>query len=355
MNLRAAVESLVTPGHDRHATRFFFTLCWQYASAYLQRKEKMGRLQTAIFGLSVDDLAIDCFADLFGRDEAGRCYEIHAYFESLDWDTMPDAELEVAFRRLIFSKVNEGLFRRYSESDPTLARIIRNIKLAVKSRHDLLLLSRGHEQWIATTGTPPHLFSAPLAPPTLLEAAIVSKMGVSSGVPDTLTVLITFVSDRPWYAAAYPLIGFAQVVRTAFITIEAASIPGLSDTYHLETVSDAVARAVRSVHRGKYAVYVAGGKVPLQTYNAYLDVVQANLSSDYSEAGTAHISLYQALAASLPSLTESEYRSRHRNILEYLTRCAREKLIGFFRHDLEQAASYRAGAGATASPAGAAI
>ena len=93
-------------------------------------------------------LALDCIADTFQRDENGHFTTLITYFESLNWRQLSDADLTIALRRLIFSKVNEGLFRSYRAEDPNLARIIRNIKEAVK-RNDSFSLHREREvQWI---------------------------------------------------------------------------------------------------------------------------------------------------------------------------------------------------------------
>ena len=48
-------------------------------------------------------------------------------------EDLDEEEATQQLRILVFSKVNQGLFRLYRENDPILARLIRNIKLAVKA------------------------------------------------------------------------------------------------------------------------------------------------------------------------------------------------------------------------------
>ncbi|MEX0721402.1 MAG: hypothetical protein WD059_12090 [Balneolaceae bacterium] len=74
----------------------------------------------------IDDLALDCIADLFGRE--GDCLtEIESYFPKEQLSELKESEVAIKLRRLVFSKVNEGLFRNYRSFDPSLSKIIRNI------------------------------------------------------------------------------------------------------------------------------------------------------------------------------------------------------------------------------------
>ncbi len=102
-------------------------VCHALASAFLAGK-KTTRTLTTLHGLGYSDLAYDCIAEIFQQYPAGHFVQLQAYFNSLCLETASDEEILVHLRRLVFSKVNQAIFRLYNEADPSLAKILRNIK-----------------------------------------------------------------------------------------------------------------------------------------------------------------------------------------------------------------------------------
>ena len=109
-------------------------LGYQFALVRLKQMIASGRLHLGSFQIALEGIAFDCIAELLERDSEGRFPELEEYFTGdLDLQDLEDFELEDHFRALVFTKVADGVFRLYRDNDPLLARIIRNLKAAVRA------------------------------------------------------------------------------------------------------------------------------------------------------------------------------------------------------------------------------
>ncbi len=337
ISLRRCIRSLVSDSPDRASTAYVIESSHKLALAYLIKKTQRGSLQVSLFGLSIEDLALDSIAELFERTSDGRFPVLRAYFERYaDLATSGEIDSAVALRRLVFSKVNENLFRRYHETDGNLSRIIRNIKDGTKLNEHLAMRLVKGQTWLVVTKylkrermSDANALYLPLTPPEVLESFFSSELMSNRRVRDLTTQFVAFTQAHPFYAPGYPLTSLARCIRSAFERTEAAM-----DTSDPERVfSDdeterAIARAVRKVGVEKKSSYVGRGKIEEPTFDAYLDAVEAILTGDYLY-GTETESFCSALAEHLPGLSETEYKDKHRNVLEYLTKLARTELLNY--------------------------
>jgi hypothetical protein len=293
------------------------------AQAYLHTKRRRGQLQFT--DLAVEDLALDCVADLFARDEDGTFPVLKTYFGEA---TGSDEETHVALRRLVFSKVNESLFRRYREADPGLAKIIRNVKDAVAATEGLYVERRGRRSWVRVgaegRGAGDRL---PIAPPELLEAFFGAAIDHRVQVRDLVRCFVSFVDGHPHYDRGYPITALAQAIRAAFTCVGVADADaGPADpVFHTFEVDEAIRSAVERVGAEKEAQYVGRGKVDAGLYGAYVQAVRVQLEGQYLN-GAEPVSNYEALSRQVPDLEEGAYRRDHRNVVEYLGKLARARI-----------------------------
>lgn len=301
------------------------------ARAYLLQKVRRGNLQPDFFGLTLDDLALDCLADLFQRDEAGHFVQLTAYFTAFDWQDKEDVDLAIALRRLVFSKVNEGLFRRYREADPSLAKLIRNLKLAVNASSELTLLRRGAELWLVV-GDLSH--ALPMVPPELLEAYLIMLTEGTRPLSEMLSAFVSFTRRETSYCNGYTLTGFAQVIRGLFVNLESGSTDRQEEPVFLASnVERAIQRATDHIKAAKYDSYVGRKKLDEETYDTYFRTVRDILAAQYINNTLPEVSYFEALKRYKPALTETDYRGRHRHILEYITKLTHASLIRYLRTD----------------------
>jgi hypothetical protein len=121
IHLKPILISLLSDSPSWLCVKDFVRLCHKIALIYLRKKVRSGRLKPTFFGLPLEDLASDAIADLFKRDERGVYVKLLSYFGSPGWENKSEGELEGATRRLVFSQVNQALYRVYRETDPCSA------------------------------------------------------------------------------------------------------------------------------------------------------------------------------------------------------------------------------------------
>lgn len=301
---------------------------YQMALSYFLQKRKRSYLPHDLVGLTINDLALDCIADLFERDKAGRFCVLNNYFQSLGWQQLSEPELNRALRRLVLSKANEGLFRRYRESDPTLARIIRNVKEAIKAEPRLSLQRYHGDLWITLKQADTVFYRLPLLPVDLLESHFIGCLNANGGVGKAVASLVGLLSANPAYSPGYPLTMLARALHSAYMrtgdidwTVDEPEVFLKGEVYR------AIQRAGLMVERNMKGSYVAKGKVNAMTFDAYLSAVRDVLEAHYISDATVAPSLFDALRTYLPGLSKTVYHYQHRNRVEYLMKLAREWLF----------------------------
>lgn len=335
MQLRSIIACVLSDAPRREAVQALFTECQRFALAYLRYKRRSRYLQAQV-GLSLEDLALDCFADLFERDESGCFVQLTTYFEDAGWPDLSEEATKIALRRLVFSKVNDGLFRRHREADPQLAKIIRNIKLAAKAAPDAALSRRGRELWLVIPDSAPDLRQAPVIPPELLEARVIACLHDATSMNHILASFVELVEAWPAYCNGYPLSSFARVVSDAFRRFGELSEddPHREKLFMRMELEEAVESITEKVQAEMYDTYVGRNKVCIATFNAYFDAVRDILYTQFVSGMPDRASYFEALNAHVPDLTAKAYRTRHRHILEYVAKLARGRLVLYFERVL---------------------
>lgn len=113
------------------------------------RSKRTNRLLVVDDSLEDSDLAYDCISELFRRDDGNMYVRSRVYFNSFVLESLLDEDLLVYLRWLVWSSVNQGLFRVYGDLDPSLGKILRNAKIAVDSLGWLAEVERLGEQCVA--------------------------------------------------------------------------------------------------------------------------------------------------------------------------------------------------------------
>ncbi|MFQ5675636.1 MAG: hypothetical protein ACE5G1_07055, partial [bacterium] len=109
--------------------------------SYLKYQELMGRKlrQYSITDSNeLQDLALDCIAGLFIRNSKGEFIQLKKYFgdSAEDFHRLSENEVLVLLKRLVVKKTKQELCRIFKEREPEKAKILRNIKLSIKTTSD---------------------------------------------------------------------------------------------------------------------------------------------------------------------------------------------------------------------------
>lgn len=327
-NLRALLSGRYTPLQENGVVRTAHAL----ARAFLSGKRSSGMLMN-LHDLNVSDLAYDCIAEIFQRDPAGSFVQLRAYFNSVPIETITDEELLAHFRRLVFSKVNHGIFRLYSEADPVLARILRNTKLAIASLGQFVEVERFGEQCI-TPGMCQTLEHLPPLEQTRIGESLLQSTRATESVPDLLARLCVFLRKQNERCRIVPVFVVAHAIRTFY---ESKRDPGMGahsaeGTMHVDDVLNTL-KQVRKEIDGKFRPKYVGTKLQPETFHTYLQVIEQGLVDRFISGDGSDIALYDRLAHDIPGLTKEMYRKFHKSRLEYLSRQAHDLAVEKLRKE----------------------
>ncbi len=321
-NLCGLLSGNHTPGQLNGVIRVAHAL----ATAFLASKRSSGTLSVS-HGLSVSDLAYDCIADIFQRNDAGVFVQINAYFSSVPLDAIADEELLAHLRRLVFSKVNHGVFRLFNESDPTLAKILRNTKLAIAALGQFVESERFGEHCIAPSmcETLEHL---PSLEREYMENHLLSVARGNESVPDLIAKLGMFLRDQTECSRIIPLVTVAYALRTVYEsgyrhTAETADgEPSLSPDE-----MTAILRGVCNEITNRFSAKYIGKKLQPEVFAVYMKTIESGLVQRFVYLDGDDKSLYEQLETMLPGLTKEDYKEYHRARLEYLSRQAHDLAV----------------------------
>ena len=337
---RAAIASILSDDPHPAAVAHVVETSTHMARSYLRHKARLGSLKAEHFGLSIDDLAIDSSAELFQRDEDGRYVELRQYFESIHWMELDDAGVEIALRRIVFSKVSEALFRRFRENDPNLGKVIRNIKDAARSLPDVGLERIAGQLWLVFGSNERLGSEKPAAAGEVLEAHVTAALGSGGRTQDAVRAVAAFFEAHTHYRSGFPVSGLGKIVRSAYIRLGQALVeeePSRESAYSTTEVADAIDAATAEIRRQFLTTYVERKKVDEHTFQLYVRAVRDIIELEYVHDASSNYSHFDVLASHEPSLSDREYREHHRNRIEYMVKTARARLAEFLTADLLRA------------------
>ena len=331
MTLHKTLHRVFSTPTDREAVNYLIHVCSNMAMAFLRIQLQRGSLDNYRFGIATEDLAIDCIADTFQRDERGHFTTLETYFNTFDWQNTTEEDLTISLRRLVFSKVNEGLFRSYRAEDPNLAKIIRNIKEAIKRNTSFSLQREREVQWIVVGHDGTSQQHLPIAPAAVIEAYITSVLCNTSNTYTAVYAFQDFLKLHPYYRNAFPMSEYARILRACFQNREIPSASTQEINLSLIDVENALKKTIAYVRSKLHDTYVLKGKISLSMFETYIKALNKILASHFGAPWESATSQYDALATLIPGLSKDSFQNEHRNIMQYLFKISRTRMIGYLQ------------------------
>ena len=331
-NLHVVLEGALGQRPSEAATQLLVKRCHRLSLAYLRRRARAGKLDSSAFGLTLEDLALDCVADLFKRDDEGRLERFDQYFSGVEWRRCDEPDLEMALRRLVFSAINEGLFRRYQEWDPTLGRIIRNLKRHLGSSTALELHRERFSLVVRLRDAEAEGETLPSMPPEVLEAQLHYAFEGKASVPALVDVLPRVLGCNGLYLPRVGLTELALAFRSVIERLhhEEDESNAADKTFVQRDLAEAVrvhlADSIEEVKGDMHDVYINRRGVAPGLYAAYFSVIRDVLTWHYVERSTEKVSLRVALCQYIGHIASPAYRKQHQAVLEYLVKRTQESL-----------------------------
>lgn len=325
--LREILLAMIAGTSHRNDLNRLIAVSHSLAASFLASKATTGSLMS-VHDLSTSDLAYDCIADLFQQDTDGDYLQLQAYFAGLSFPTARDEEILAHLRRLVFSKVNQSIFRLYSEADPSLAKVLRNIKLAIHSLKNFEEIERFGEPCIVPSLCDTLVYLPPFERDDIEHCFLHVTRG-NELIPDLLAKLSLFLRGQDEHCRILPLVGVGLLFRSVY---EKKELPEPQHATADESLISLDANAIiqescADVQLQMHRKYVGSGKVPDETFGMYFHIIREELCERFLGRDGHESSLVERLQQRLPGLTREEYSGVHRNRIEYLLKLVDKKAM----------------------------
>lgn len=336
IHLQSTLSAFLAESPSQQSQREFLTFCHSLALLYVRRKVKNTRSNPAFAGMSFEQLAWECIADLFERNETGAFPKLQAYFSVQAWEQQSEGELESLTRRLIFSQIQRALFRLYRESDPSLGKLLRNLKLALRHSVTLALVRHHGQHWVRLKQSDAHSTVQEILPAHVLEAHFKAGLRGELSLQRALFLFAQVLREyQEHYRTEFPLTGLAVTLREAFASLHRVLTEdgGGYEGYTPGEIEGMIAANVAAVKAQRHCAYVARRKISAETYEAYFLAIQDLLKAEFVAGGDSLRSYYDHLRTHLPGLSREQYQRQCRCHFEYLAKLSRRQLLDQFKKE----------------------
>ena len=294
--------------------------------AYLRTKANRNNLLLNYLYKNIDDLALDCIADLFGQE--GSCLsQIEGYLDDIEIEALDESEVVTKLRRLIFSKVNEGLYRNYGNFDPSLSKIIRNLKRTLdegKVEGANYNSNTGDIEFEEKDKLPAYMSEE------ILEIKLSSSLSKINNAVDAVQELKSILVEQQEYTSKISLVSFAVILRKSFAyrleMEEKDKLKQKASYYKEQELNRFIKNCIAKERNQLLSTYVKSGKVNKKRFEKFLMVVRDILSADFVELSPRE-GYYEHYEFYFPEVSYERYRAEYRKIIEYMVKGIRQRLL----------------------------
>lgn len=302
------------------------------ALAYLRMKASSNKLYM-IRGERLEDLAWDFIAELFEKNENGCLVRLQEYFGNIDIHELSSSDLSVELRKLVFTKVEDNIFRAVGEKDPSLRKIIRNLKLAIRDNDCTHHVCYKDGYIVVEEDEKENL---PIMPSEFMQIKLSSRLEEKMQIPDILIEAIDVLQIQDQYQKRISLVGLASIIRLTYVHFNEPN----SQEKQLNA-DDAIIHAEfekfleissESIRTNTGYSYIRKGKISHEELDMYMNAAKDIVHDAFNE-GKTESSQYEYLKNYNPDLDYDDFRENKRQILEYLVKLIRKDLVETFKED----------------------
>jgi len=321
------VSSIVNGDANTREVNRLVAICHRMATRYITMKSNKASWYQHIQTEKINDLAWDSIAEIFRKDNEGKFICLIDYYRPYDLNALTEGELYSATRRLVFSKVNDNLFRMMRDYDPSLSKIIRNIKLAVKEAPQVQSVRKWNSTILVFSKYQISKFATGWMPPEILQARLMPKLTAKESLPEIIQKISEIICSQSEYVHTYPLVPLSILIREAHVHIQypAEMVVKPSTALLQDDVSRVISSSITYLKSGMRSHYVKTGKIDEQTFENYF----AGIRDYYIDSYVFYlegIPYFTYIKRYLPDLTYSIYRTYHRKYVEYLMRVSKSHI-----------------------------
>jgi len=359
-HLQEILARLLSNSYTNHDLLTFIDLSEKIAVGYLRFFQFNGKKITNSNGFEFSELpniAIDCIAPIFRRNEKYEFVELRKFFSPhFSSSNIPDdLVLFVELKRLIIQLVKQGLATIFRERDPEGARLLRNIRGAIQKSDDLIIFENLSQVYVFSTINlnDPDLFrkfyrgeidihhprvreklrrDLPLIPIDDLKNDFLAKYSPFLRIPVMIRNLLRIVSQKNAFANYLTIDEIVDVTKDfKRREVSIGDFPGQilaeetpEDVYDAKQFDHIMAQIPLRISELIERKYGYNQKFPPDVLSAFQKAL-INFSENYIN-GRKKVSHFHLLKAHLPGLTFQEYRQTYRNAFEYLIKNLRQEM-----------------------------
>ena len=351
-NLMQLVYSICDGSYSQSGLIQYVNLAQRISLSYLKYQEMLGK---RISGdaweadLELADLAMDCIAELFGRDDSGQFPQLKKYYEG-KFAEMPfinDAEVLILTRRLIVRKTKQELSRIFRERDPEGAKIVRNIKVAIRTAPDLHLFRELGKEYVFH-GTMPKTdqttaisqktalylrHSQPPIPEDMLHKLFLDNFHSGDSVSVSIRRLLEAIHSLAGYQNFCGLDVVVKLVRYVKFDVcrerlaAGESVATPADDLESKEMEEYISLVMNNLWSRLDSQYLRTQKLPVDKAKIYHRALRDVLYDLIQKRDTS--SYYRNLKYYMPELTQKEYRQQERSVFEYLAKLAKKEFRNY--------------------------
>lgn len=277
-----------------------------------------------------NDVVIDCLADIFQRDESGIFIKIQQYFETLasDFESKSDDEILILIRQLIFTQVHNNIIRLHSEADPSLGKVIRNIKISLNKDKCFEQINRFGELFIVPNGCDP-LFPNPPLPFEKIQSLFTSEVTIHDNIPEMLRKLQKILIEVEDYQRAVSFILTARMFRDVHIhgwEVEYEEITQIDEELQKSEIDEIAEKVSNELKEKMFKKYVTKAKMCEEEFSKCISTIRQILIDNFSNGKPVAASYYEQMKIYMPELSKEQYLGQYRTIIEYLAKLGKERM-----------------------------
>lgn len=280
-------------------------------------------------GMTISDVAYDCVAEVLARDEQDGFPKIENFINSLNGplESLPSDEIILALRSFLTRVADAQLARLYALTDPTGAKIYRNVRccLATSLLFSLTKESRGLVLRPLSIDSLDHLQEFPIEE---VEKGLRTGRRASQTIPHLLKRLNDVLARQDGYRRSIPLADVVQLFKRVYasdLEIPESEEPVFSsgDLTSFE-VAEICEQVEKSLKEKIFLTYLVKGKLTKSQAEAIVHGFH-DMLSDWCTVEAPDPSLYEYISPYLV-VDERSFESELRPKMSYLLKGVRSEL-----------------------------
>lgn len=337
----------------------FVDISQKIAISYLKYLEVIGRniRPKKSEGMTeLEDVAIDCIAGLFMRNDKDEFTQLQRYFGPRIQSDIAFNEMEASsmLRRLIVKKTKQELSRIFRERDPEGAKIIRNIKVAIRSSTDLQSFREMGREFIfihtnnnicnddyndqitnkndgGNNNSTNHQRQFKSAiPEKLLYQHFLEKYDPSDSVATMMKKMLNIAESFSEYHHYLAIDVIATIIRD--VTFQHVREKLSNDVDENSPLCELQSKEIEQVNQNIINIihqkinqqYLRKKKITPEKANIYCRAI-VDFVNELTQ-GKETDSNFRYLKRYIPNLSQQEYREKERSIFEYLVKITKKSL-----------------------------